>query len=454
MALSPLFSSQRTIIDVDDHLSQNGHLSKTWELNLSQLQGESNTDLASKLEPQPEDPERPLTKDEKINVLCLTLCFALGQASFFTQINTTGIAATEFASEDLATVPVGTLMIVTMFCGWMIQKMLNTYSSTRVYTVTTLVSMVGAVLQVVSTQSQSFALLAIGTAIQGFGYSATLSYRLTVISAVPKRFVPKAIAYVLAGGTLAVIGPEMSRNFIDSFDDRFMGPYVALCGFYVLLLIVIQFIRLDANAYKSIALAPVDDKADADGSARTLSQLLKDPKYVSAVLASAVIYGSMSGIMNATPLEMRDVGHSFDQSTLAVQVHIVGMFFPALFTGHIVNRIGAVPTTVIGFTLFIGFTALYYINDTVPIFAVGMFGVGLGWSMGLVGATAMLSLTFKPSEKTRAQSFNEIVMVLFLAIYVVSASFAKTGLGWELYLGAQMLGIATTLALLLALKRC
>eukprot|EP00730_Choanoeca_flexa_P001465 TRINITY_DN10647_c0_g1_i1.p1 TRINITY_DN10647_c0_g1~~TRINITY_DN10647_c0_g1_i1.p1 ORF type:complete len:443 (+),score=65.96 TRINITY_DN10647_c0_g1_i1:202-1530(+) len=441
MSTDPLAESLQRIIDVDDHLSESHHEAPDSHLDSLKLGTFERSN-------------RPLTADERINVASLTTCVALGMAAVFLQINTTGIAAAEFASNDLATVPVGTLMVVTIFCGWMIQKMLNTYSSTRVYSFTTIVSLVGALLQIISARSQSFALLTIGTAIQGFGYSATLSCRLTVISAVPKHYAPKAIAYVLAGGTLAVIGPEVARNLIDTFEDRFMGPYVALCGFYVLLLIVIQFIRLDANAYKSIALAPVGDKADDDGSARTLPQLLKDPKYVSAVLASAVIYGSMSGIMNATPLEMRDVGHSFDQSTLAVQVHIVGMFFPAIFMGHVVDQIGAVATTSTGFILFVGFSALYYINDTVPIFAIAMFGLGFAWSMGLVGATAMLSLTFKPSEKTRAQSFNEIVMVLFLAIYVVSASFAKEGLGWHLFLGLQMVGVIITLILLLGLKRC
>ena len=401
-------------------------------------------------------PLQPLQKREVWNVIILTLCFAVGQAAVFTQISTTGIAAAEFANKDLGTVPVGSLMTVTVFCGYVIQQLLNKYSATRVYTATTLVSLVGGVLQVISTRSQSFALLTLGTAIQGFGYSATLSCRLTVISTVPTYFAPQAIAWVLAGGALAVIGPEISRQTIDSLDDRFMGPYIAVCGFYVLLLIVVQLIQMDAASYNVIkAPVPEANVVFEEGTpARTLKQLICDPKYLSAVLASAVMYGSMSGIMNATPLEMRDVGHSFDDSTLAVQIHIVGMFVPAAGAGYVVARIGAVPTTIIGFSLFVGSTALYFINDTTGVFSVAMFGVGLGWSLGLVGATAMLSTTFKPSEKTTAQSFNEIVMVLFLAIYVVTASFAKTGLGWELYLGGQMLGVGSTLVVLLLLRRC
>eukprot|EP00045_Choanoeca_perplexa_P011616 m.124108 g.124108 ORF g.124108 m.124108 type:complete len:445 (+) comp15693_c0_seq2:311-1645(+) len=438
-----LNNSKSTIIDVDDVL----HLKAV----------DQGAALENSKAPSSPDSQKPLDKRAILNVIVLTTCFAIGQAAFFTQISTTGIAASEFADDDLGTVPVGSLMVVTIFCGYLIQRMLNKYSATAVYSVTTVISLIGAVFQVLSTRSESFALLTLGTAIQGFGYSATLSYRLTVISAVPAYYAPKAIAWVLAGGTLAAIGPEISRQTIDSLDDRFMGPYIAVCGFYVLLLVIVQLIQMDASSYSFKPLPPdptLGVKENEGTPARTLKQLLCDPKYLSAVLASAVIYGSMSGIMNATPLEMREVGHSFDDSTLAVQIHSIGMFLPAAGAGFVVARVGAVPTTIIGFSLFIASTALYYINDTTAVFSIAMAGVGVGWSLGLVGATAMLSTTFKPSEKTMAQSFNEIIMVLFLAIYVVTASFAKTGLGWELYLGAQMLGVGGTLVLLLVLRRC
>ena len=234
-----------------------------------------------------------------------------------------------------------------------------------------------------------------------------------------------------------------------------MGPYIAVCGLYVLLLAVVQLIRIEASSssYKAPPLSSPSVIEVVGVPARSLKQLVSDLAYLSAVLASAVIYGSMSSMMNATPLEMRRVGHSFDDSTLALEIHILGMFLPATVSGHVITRIGAITTTIVGFSLFIGFTAIYYINNSTTVFAVAMFGIGLGWSFGLVGATAMLSTTFKPCERTTAQGFNEIVMVGVLATYVVTASFAKTGLGWDVYLAVQMLGVSVTLILLLLMRR-
>jgi MFS family permease len=142
---------------------------------------------------------------------------------------------------------------------------------------------------------------------------------------------------------------------------------------------------------------------------------------------------------------MRDDNHSFNDSTLAIQMHILGMFVPALFTGHLIHRFGAAPVTLSGLLILSVSAAVFYTSSTVVVYAVAIAGVGVGWALAFVGATTILASTFVASEKPKAQGLNELVMLSLLSVFVVSASFSLEGLGWELFVAAQLLLVVLTI---------
>ena len=73
----------------------------------------------------------------------------------------------------------------------------------------------------------------------------------------------------------------------------------------------------------------------------------RQPAFVVAV-AAAIAYGVMNLLMAATPLAMQRCGLPFRDAALVIEWHVLGMFVPAFFTGHLIQRFGTLRVMVAG----------------------------------------------------------------------------------------------------------
>eukprot|EP00054_Salpingoeca_dolichothecata_P004614 m.31248 g.31248 ORF g.31248 m.31248 type:complete len:179 (+) comp14724_c0_seq2:812-1348(+) len=151
------------------------------------------------------------------------------------------------------------------------------------------------------------------------------------------------------------------------------------------------------------------------------------------MFAAGISYSAMGALMGAAPLEMKEEGHSFIDSTLAIEMHVLGMFIPALFSGDLVKLCGGGFMVMVGFTILAGGAAFFYIAKSVAVFAVGLTVVGVGWNFSFVGATSLLTTTFTPAEKTGVQGVNETVVLGMLAVCITTASELLEATGWTLF---------------------
>lgn len=150
-----------------------------------------------------------------------------------------------------------------------------------------------------------------------------------------------------------------------------------------------------------------------------------------AVLVAAVSYSTMGGLMAATPVAMADVGHSFADSTLAIELHVLGMFVPSLFSGDLVRRLGVFPMMVAGLLILGGGAAVYYAGEEVWHFSLAIALVGIGWNFAFVASTGLYSKLVRPHEQPVAQRFNEIIVLGSLSIFLVSSSYMLEELGFD-----------------------
>ncbi len=109
----------------------------------------------------------------------------------------------------------------------------------------------------------------------------------------------------------------------------------------------------------------------------------------------------MSFVMTGAPLAMVHHGHSVEDSTLGIQWHVMAMFAPSFITGHLITKFGK--ETIVATGLFIlmacGVVALAGLD--LMNFWGSLILLGLGWNFGFIGATAMVTDTYQPEEKTR-----------------------------------------------------
>ena len=120
--------------------------------------------------------------------------------------------------------------------------------------------------------------------------------------------------------------------------------------------------------------------------------------------------------MTGAPLAMVGCGYTADQATLGISWHVIAMFAPSFFTGKLIARFGK--ETIVASGLFIlilcGLIALSGIQ--LWQFWLALVLLGVGWNFGFIGSTAMLTDTYRFSEKNKVQGVHDFILFTTVAI--------------------------------------
>ncbi|MGQ0655605.1 MAG: MFS transporter, partial [Betaproteobacteria bacterium] len=111
--------------------------------------------------------------------------------------------------------------------------------------------------------------------------------------------------------------------------------------------------------------------------------------------------------------------------------HVLGMFGPAFFTGHLIRRFGTLPVMFVGAALNLLCIGVALTGISVAHFWWAMVLLGVGWNFLYTGGTTLLTETYRPEEKAKAQGANDQVIFIMMLISSVSSGMAVTQAGWE-----------------------
>ena len=273
----------------------------------------------------------------------------------------------------------------------------------------------GAAVAAYGLWSDSFLVFLLGSYLTGIYMSAQGFYRFAAADTASDSFRPKAISYVMAGGLAsAIMGPQLVKLTNDLTVVPFFGIYLTVVAINVFG--VLLFLMLD------IPKPPPPDNAAHPGRSR--GELLRDPRIVVAIICAMVSYALMNLVMTSTPLAV--VGCGFEQDTAAdiVSAHVLAMFVPSFFTGHLIARFGSTNIVALGLFILAGAGGVALMGVDVEHFYVALILLGVGWNFGFIGATAMLQAAHAPEERGRVQGLND--MLVFGCVTL--ASLASGGL--------------------------
>ena len=266
----------------------------------------------------------------------------------------------------------------------------------------------------------NFWLLCFGTLVWGAYNAYGQYYRFAAADASTPEFRPMAISLVLAGGLVGgILGPTLSRWSVGLLSHRFMGAYLVLIAFALVTMVLLRFIRI-----------PTPSAAEKTSSGRPLAEIAAQPKFIVAVLSGAISYGVMNFLMTSTPIAMMVCGHPYSASTLVISSHVVGMFAPSFVTGNLIRRLGVLTVMILGALLNLVTIGIALSGISVAHFWWSLVLLGVGWNFLYIGATTLLTETYRPEERAKAQGTNDQAIFLMMLVSSFSSGVTVTTAGW------------------------
>ena len=274
-----------------------------------------------------------------------------------------------------------------------------------------------------SIMEQNFILFCFANFFLGVGMAFTHQYRFAAAESVEKDKIPKAISIILLGGIIsAFIGPGIANYSKDIVSDQlYVGSYISLSILMFIPAILFLF-------YENILKL----KTEIKYSGRSYLELISQPKFLQAMIASAFGYAIMTFLMTATPLSMHVMEKiSLDKTSMVIQFHVASMFLPSLLTGHLIKKIGHSLVMYAGIFLYSITILISFFDQTYMNYMFALIFLGLGWNFLFISGTSLLVLTYKEEEKFKAQGLNDFIVYSIHAIGSLSAGILIVLTNWK-----------------------
>lgn len=358
------------------------------------------------------------------NVLLLAISQALANSAPPAVVLLGGIIGADLApTPRLATLPVSVMIlgvaIFTIPASILMQKI----GRRAGFTLATLVAAAGSVLAAYAIGQRSFELFCAAILALGANGAFVQQYRFAAAESVSTQQAGRAVSIVLLGGIFAgYFGPEIANRTRDlSAMGLYSGSFLTLALMNILAAASLFFLR-------DVAVSENARQARQ----RPLLAVFSQPVYLVALLAGASGYGIMSFIMTATPVQMHTMnGFSLSDTTFVIQSHMIAMFIPSFFSGYLIDRIGVVKVMGLGVgamlvCVFLGMIGRVYLQYWGALVLLGM-----GWNFLFIGATVLLTRSYEPSERFKAQAVNDFVIFGTQALASLSAGTVLFSTNWQ-----------------------
>ncbi len=301
----------------------------------------------------------------------------------------------------------------------------------------------GGVVAAIAVIQGAFAGLVAGFMLIGFAAAFAQQYRFAAADSGDTAFRARAISWVMIGGiAAAIIGPQtviLTRDLLAPIP--FAGAFFAMSVLAAVSMVIVSFLSGPAR------VAP--PKASGGGG-RPLSEIARQPRFLVAVICGIGSYGLMSLVMTAAPLAMVACGLGEDNAALGIQWHVLAMFGPSFFTGTLIARYGVDVIVSIGMALLVACGVVALAGIDLANFWIALILLGVGWNFGFIGATTMLTETYRPEERGKVQGLNDFLIFGSVAVASFSSGSLFTAAGWNVVNYVIFPVVAVCVAALLA----
>lgn len=261
-------------------------------------------------------------------------------------------------------------------------------------------------------------LLFIALFVYGAGTATNLQARYAGADLAAPGHRARAVSTVLVATTFGgVAGPNLAAptgTFAEHLGiPNLAGPFILSGTAYALAALVLALRLRPDPLLMARALAEAEDAGTTTRPAADVTDVTGVESRGGVVLGALVMILTqlvMVAIMTMTPVHMHDHGHGTAASGLVIAVHIGAMYLPSPVTGRLVDRYGRMTIAAAsGITLLAaGVLAATAPGDSVALLALALALLGLGWNLGLVSGTAIITDTVPLATRARTQGLVDV----------------------------------------------
>jgi MFS family permease len=360
-----------------------------------------------------------LARRNAMILLVAQACYGIAISLVITLGGVVGHALAE--DKSLSTLPITTMMIGTTIAVIPASLFMQRFGRRTGFLIGTAAGIIGGVLAFKAIMDGSFWLFCLATHCLGY-YQATAGYyRFAAADTASLAFRPKAISYALGGGLVgALLTPEVVR-FTNDVYPLSAACFLAASG--------AAFIGFLALTQIRIPIPPRSELGIRAG--RPLFEIMRQPRFMAALCAGAVSYGMMNLVMTSTPLAMVACGFTNLDAAGAIRWHVVAMYLPSFFAGHLIARYGREQIALIGLAILVLCGVIALTGVSLIQFTLAMVALGAGWNLSYVAATAIVADSHTPEERGKVQAANELSIFSFVATCSFLSGLLLNHVGWE-----------------------
>ncbi|MDQ1847965.1 MFS transporter [Gemmobacter fulvus] len=327
-----------------------------------------------------------------------------------------GLAGQSLATNACwATLPISLTVIGSMLWAQPLSAVMQRHGRRVGFVLGALLGAAGAAVGAYGLSIGSFMMFSLGGLLTGGYMSAQGFYRFAAADTASEAYRPKAISGVMAGGLLsAVLGPQLVKVTAQAMVVPFLGTYLA----------VIALNLLGMFLFAALNIPKPRPRVAGEVQGRSRMELIRTPAIAVAVICATVSYALMNLVMTSSPLAVVGCGFETGDAANVVTAHVLAMYAPSFFTGHVIARFGAPKVIALGLTILAAAGAVAMAGVELENFFIALVLLGVGWNFGFIGATTMLAAHHTVQERGRMQGLNDFVVFAGVSL----ASFASGGL--------------------------
>ena len=335
-----------------------------------------------------------------------------------------GIIGSQFSPiKSLATLPMALSIVGVAIFAIFAAKIMSIIGRRAGFIIASVGSSLAALMAAYAIIIESFVLFNLGCFLLGAGVAFSHQYRFAAVETVSKDMAPKAISIILLAGIgSAFIGPNLANISKEIISDHlYAGSYVALAILTLSSTIFLLFYEDNHRPNNFIKK-----------NSRTYFELITQPRFLQALIASSFAYAVMSFLMTATPISMHVMEKiSLAKTGLVIQLHIAAMFLPSLITGNLIKKFGHSKIMYSGVLLFSITILTSLFEQNFINYLIALIFLGFGWNFLFISGTSLLVLSYKEEEKFKAQGFNDLIVYTVQAIASLSAGIFISLTSWK-----------------------